>query len=496
MAKKRLRHLNGSSAEVLDRPPSRDGVKTTKEISFLDSVNKMFDRAAANLDLPPGLADLIKRCLAVYQVRFPVEIRGHIKVFTGWRAIHSEHRLPTKGGIRFAPVVDQDDVEALAALMSYKCAIVDVPFGGSKGGLNINPKEFTEEELEIITRRFASELARRGFISPSLNVPAPDMGTGSREMAWIADEYRRLFPSDINAIACVTGKPVSESGINGRVEATGRGVQYGLREFFRYPKDVARAGMSGDLAGKRVIIQGLGNVGYHTAKFLQEDDGARIVGIIERDGALLDERGLIVEEIAEYRRIHGGLEGFPGGQFVQNGQAVLEEDCDVLIPAAMENQITMENAPRIRAKLIAEAANGPITYAADDFLRNADKVIIPDVFLNAGGVTVSYFEWIKNLSHIRFGRMDRRMQELRGGHIVEVIETMVGKKVPEEMARKIKYGADELDLIRSGLDDTMRKGYQEIRDVWNGQPKVTDLRTAAFVVGIQKIARHYLEMGI
>ncbi len=495
MAKKRLRPFNGTATAVLDRPPSRDGIKSPKEISFLDSVNSMFDRAAANLDLPPGLGDLIKRCLAVYQVRFPVEIRGHIKVFTGWRAIHSEHRLPTKGGIRFAPVVDQDDVEALAALMSYKCAIVDVPFGGSKGGLCINPKEYTVEELEIITRRFASELARRGFISPSLNVPAPDMGTGSREMAWIADEYRRLFPSDINAIACVTGKPVSESGISGRVEATGRGVQYGLREFFRYPKDVARAGMSGDLMGKRIIIQGLGNVGYHTAKFLQEDDGARIVGIIERDGALLDERGLIVEEVAEYKRVHGGLQGFPSGQFVENGQVILEEECDVLIPAAMENQITMNNAPRLRARLIAEAANGPISFAADDFLRQAGKVIIPDVFLNAGGVTVSYFEWIKNLSHIRFGRMDKRMQEMRGGHIIEVIERMVGKKVPEEMARKIKYGADELDLIRSGLDDTMRKGYQEIRDVWN-DPKVADLRTAAFVVGIQKISRHYLEMGI
>jgi len=391
--------------------------------------------------------------------------------------------------------VDQDDVEALAALMSYKCAIVDVPFGGSKGGLCINPKEYTVEELEIITRRFAAELARRGFISPSLNVPAPDMGTGSREMAWIADEYRRLFPSDINAIACVTGKPVSESGINGRVEASGRGVQFGLREFFRYPKDVARAGMTGDLTGKRVIVQGLGNVGYHAAKFLQEDDGARIVGIIERDGALLDDRGLIVEEVAEYKRIHGRLEGFPGGHFEKKGEIILEEDCDVLIPAAMENQITMENAPRIRAKVIAEAANGPITFAADDFFRQAGKVIIPDVFLNAGGVTVSYFEWIKNLSHIRFGRMDKRMQEMRGGHIIEVIETMVGKKVPDVMARKIKYGADELDLIRSGLDDTMRKGYQEIRDVWN-DPKVTDLRTAAFVVGIQKIARHYLEMGI
>jgi glutamate dehydrogenase (NAD(P)+) len=273
-------------------------------------------------------------------------------------------------------------------------------------------------------------------------------------------------------------------------------VQYGLREFFRNPKDVARAGLTGDLAGKKVIVQGLGNVGYHAAKFLQEDDGARIVGIIERDGALVDPRGLIVEEISEYKRIHRGLRGFPGATFVENGQIILEEPCDILIPAAMENQITMANAPRIRAKVIAEAANGPITYGADDYLRQAGKVIIPDIYLNAGGVTVSYFEWIKDLSHIRFGRMERRNQELRGAQVIEVVETMVGKKVPDELARKLKYGADELDLIRSGLDDTMRKAYQEIRDIWNGQPKVPDLRTAAFVLAIQKIAHTYLEMGI
>jgi glutamate dehydrogenase (NAD(P)+) len=487
---------DSSDAVITAQQPGRDGVKTAKEISFLGSVNSMFDRAAATLDLPPGLPDLIKRCLAVFQVRFPVMIRGKITVITGWRAVHSEHHLPSKGGIRYAPVVDQDDVEALAALMSYKCALVDVPFGGSKGGLSIDPKEHTVEELEIITRRYAQELARRGFISPSVNVPAPDLGTGAREMAWIADEYRRLFPHDINAIACVTGKPADEGGILGRVEATGRGVQYGLREFFRNPKDVARAGLSGDLTGKKVIIQGLGNVGYHTAKFLQEDDGARIIAIIERDGALVDQRGLIVEEVSEYRRIHGGVCGFPGATFVENGQTLLEEPCDILIPAAMENQITMANAPRIRAKLIAEAANGPVTFAADDYLRQGGKVIIPDVYLNAGGVTVSYFEWIKDLSHIRFGRMERRNQEMRGAHIVELVETMVGKKVPDELARKIKYGADELDLIRSGLDDTMRKAYQDIRDVWNGQSKVPDLRTAAFVVAIQKIAHTYLEMGI
>lgn len=467
-----------------------------KKISFLESVNHMFERAAALLQLRPGFTDLMKNCRGVYQVRFPVEIRGEIRIFTGWRAVHSEHRLPTKGGIRYAPVVDQDEAEALAALMSYKCAVVDVPFGGSKGGLSIDPKAFSEEELELITRRYAQELIRRGFISPSLNVPAPDMGTGSREMAWIADEYRRLCPSDINAIACVTGKPPSQSGIQGRVEATGRGVQFALREFFRHPEDVARAGLEGGLQGKRVIVQGFGNVGYHTAKFLQEEDGVRLVALIEREGALCSEAGLPIEQVAQFRREHKTLQGFPNARFEPNGSAVLEADCDILIPAALENQITSANASRIRAKLIAEAANGPVTFTADEFLREHGKIILPDFYLNAGGVTVSYFEWIKNLSHIRFGRMDRRLDEMRGERIVELVETMVGKKVPAELAHKVKHGAEELDLVRSGLDDTMRKAYQEIREVWHRRPQVGDLRTAAFVVAIEKIARSYEEMGV
>lgn len=479
-----------------DFTPSSRSHSTMKTHSFLDSVNKMFERAVATLTLPPGLAEVMENCRSVYQVRFPVEIRGAYRVFTGWRAVHSEHRLPTKGGIRYAPVVDQDEVEALAALMSYKCAVVDVPFGGSKGGLCIDPKQYTEDEMERITRRFTQELARRGFISPSLNVPAPDMGTGPREMAWIADEYRRLNPHDINAIACVTGKPVTQSGIRGRVEATGRGVQFGLRELFRYPEDVVRAGLEGGLEGKRVIVQGFGNVGYHAAKFLQEEDGARIVALVEREGAILSDKGLNIEEVAAYRKEHQSVRGFPGTTFEPNGVAVLEADCDILVPAALENQITEANASRIRARIIAEAANGPVTFEADEYLRANGKVLIPDFYLNAGGVTVSYFEWIKNLSHIRFGRMDRRMDEMRGERFIEVIETMVGRPVPVSLAAKLKHGAEELDLIRSGLDDTMRKAYQEIREVWHRRANVPDLRTAAYVVAIEKIARSYQEMGL
>lgn len=469
---------------------------TATKISFLDSVNLMFDRAAALLDLPPGLARHIKECDSVFQVRFPVMIRGEYRTFIGWRATHSEHRLPVKGGIRYSPRVTQADIEAMAALMTYKCAIVDVPFGGSKGGLCIDPKEYTEDELERVTRRFARELAKKGYISPAQNVPGPDLGTGPREMVWFMDTYRTLFPNDINAIACVTGKPITQGGIQGRIEATGRGVVYALREFFRHPDDVDRAGLSGGLEGKRVIVQGLGNVGYHAAKFLAEEDGAKIIAIIERDGALVDEKGLPVEEVAMYLRETGGVKGFPGATYVPEGRNVLEADCDVLVPAAVEGQITVENAPSIKARLIVEAANGPVTYEADGILRERGVTIIPDVYANAGGVTVSYFEWIKNLSHIRFGRLERRLDEIKGENVIQAIETTVGAPVPPVLKARLTRGANELDLVRSGLDDTMRTAYNQIRELFLSRPEIPDLRTAAYVLAIDKVARSYMETGV
>ncbi|NRB35072.1 MAG: Glu/Leu/Phe/Val dehydrogenase, partial [Rhodobacteraceae bacterium] len=385
----------------------------TTEPSFRESVDLMFNRAVALMDLSPGLEQKIRVCNATYTVRFGVRLRGEIKTFTGYRAVHSEHMEPVKGGIRYAMGVNQDEVEALAALMTYKCALVEAPFGGSKGGLRIDPRDYDEYEMERITRRFAYELAKRDLIHPSQNVPAPDMGTGEREMAWMADQYARMNTTDINARACVTGKPLNQGGISGRVEATGRGVQYALREFFRHPEDKAKAGLTGKLDGKRVIVQGLGNVGYHAAKFLSQEDGCIITGIIERDGALFDPSGLDVEEVRAWIVKHGGIDGFPKGQFVKNGPTVLEEACDILVPAALEGVINLFNADRIKAPLIIEAANGPITAGADDILRQRGTVIIPDMYANAGGVTVSYFEWVKNLSHIRFGRMERRQEEAR-----------------------------------------------------------------------------------
>jgi glutamate dehydrogenase (NAD(P)+) len=472
------------------------------EPSFRDSVDMMFDRAVAVMNLSPGLKQKIKVCNSTYTVRFGVRLRGEIHTFTGYRSVHSEHMEPVKGGIRYAMGVNQDEVEALAALMTYKCALVEAPFGGSKGGLCIDPRQYEEHELEQITRRFAYELIKRDLINPAQNVPAPDMGTGEREMAWIVDQYARMNTTDINARACVTGKPLNSGGIQGRVEATGRGVQFALREFFRHPEDVAAAHLSGGLAGKRAVVQGLGNVGSHAARFLSTEDDVKVVGIIERDGGLWSDVGLDIQAVLDWMKAHGGsVKGFPGATYVENGASLLEADCDFVVPAAMEGVINLSNADRIRAPLIIEAANGPITAGADAILRKKGTIIIPDMYANAGGVTVSYFEWVKNLSHIRFGRMQRRAEEARNRLLVEELETLsadqgLGWSLNSEFKNRYLRGSDELELVRSGLDDTMRIAYQSMREVWHGRNDVDDLRMAAYIVAIDRVAASYRAKGL
>ena len=467
-----------------------------KETTFKESVDLMYDRAVETLNLPIGLAEQIRTCNAVYQVRFGVKLKGEYKIFVGWRAVHSEHILPVKGGIRFAEIANQEEVEALAALMTYKCAIVNVPFGGSKGALKINPNDYDEEDLEKITRRFAHELIKKDLVNPNLNVPAPDMGTGEREMAWISDTFQNLYPNQINGMGCVTGKPVHNGGIRGRTEATGRGVQFGIREFFRHPEDLKLAQIDGGLDSKKIIVQGLGNVGWHAAKFLSEEDGAKIIGIIERDGAIYSEKGLDVNDVLNYIKENGGVKNFPNSSFTESGQEMLEKECDILIPAAIEGVINSSNAARIKAPLIAEAANGPVTFEADSILRKKGAVILPDAFLNAGGVTVSYFEWIKNLARIRFGRLERRHEEMKGKLIVETLETMLNAKVPNDLKNKLIEGADELDLVRSGLDDSMRDAYKNIRETYYSMNNVDDFRTASYVVAIKTIAKGYESMNL
>jgi glutamate dehydrogenase (NAD(P)+) len=475
--------------------------KPHTEPSFRQSVDLMFNRAAALLDLPPGLEEKIRVCNATYTVRFGVRLRGEVRTFTGYRSVHSEHTEPVKGGIRYAPTVNQDEVEALAALMTYKCALVEAPFGGSKGGLCIDPRQYEPEEIEKITRRFAFELIKRDMINPAQNVPAPDMGTSEREMAVIADQYNRMNTTDINARACVTGKPIHAGGIQGRVEATGRGVQYALQAFFRHPEDVKKAGLSGSLDGKRVIVQGLGNVGYHAALFLSQEDGCRVTHVIERDGAVENPDGIDIASLRDWIVRHGGVKDCPFGIYHPDGGPVLEAECDILIPAALEGVINLGNADRISAPVIIEAANGPITAGADEILRHRGTVIIPDLYANAGGVTVSYFEWVKNLSHIRFGRMQRRQEEARHQLIVDELERLssaagVAWTLSPNFKDKYLRGAGELELVRSGLDDTMREAYNSMREIWWERDDVTDLRTAGFLVAIKRVAHSYQEKGI
>lgn len=469
--------------------------------SFRDSVDQMFTRAARLLDLGPGLEEKIRVCNSTYVVRFGVRLRGRIHTFTGYRSVHSEHHEPVKGGIRYAPNVDQDEVEALAALMTYKCSLVDLPFGGAKGGLSLDPRDWSEDELEKITRRFTYELSRRRLISPSQNVPAPDMGTGEREMAWMADAYKRLHPEDIDARACVTGKPLGLGGIAGRVEATGRGVQYALRELFRTPEVLAAAGLTGGLDGQRIVVQGLGNVGFHAAQFLSTEDGARIIAVAERDGAVINPEGLNIALLREHLRETGGVRGFDGGEYIADSAAALALDCDILIPAAMEGAIHAGNAGQIKARLVMEAANGPTTAEADRILRERGVVIVPDLYANAGGVTVSYFEWVKNLQQISFGRLERRLEEHRHQMLVEELERLsadrdLGWTLSEGFKQKYLRGAGELELVRSGLDDTMRAAFQQMVTVRANDSRIPDLRTAAYMVAIRRIAASYDALGL
>jgi glutamate dehydrogenase (NAD(P)+) len=463
---------------------------------MFDFVNQHVDRAVEGSDYPTGLLDAIKACNAVYRMRFPFRHPdGRLEVITAFRVEHSHHRLPTKGGIRYAPFVDQEEVKALAALMTYKCAIVDVPFGGAKGAVQIDPRQYTPAEVERITRRYAYELIKKNFIGPGVDVPAPDYGTGEREMAWIADTYQTMSPTALDSAACVTGKPVTQGGVRGRREATGRGLFFALREACSHKEDMAGLGLSTGVAGKRVVVQGLGNVGYHIAKFCHEG-GARVIAIAEYEGAIHRPDGLDPHAVFEHRQATKSILGFPGATDLPSSGAALELDCDVLVPAALENVITDANAARIKARIVLEGANGPTTPAGEAILQQRDVLIIPDLYANAGGVTVSYFEWLKNLSHVRFGRMEKRLEERGEAGFVRALETLTGKRLTDDERRALVHGADEEDIVNSGLEETMVVAYNEIREKLRKHPALRTLRTAAFRVAIDKIARSYMELGV
>lgn len=463
---------------------------------FLSSVSRYFDRAASYSQASPGLLRQIRACNAVYRMRFPVrEDNGEIRVVEAFRAEHSFHRLPAKGGIRLSRQVSLDETIALAALMTYKCAIVGVPFGGAKGGIALDPARLSDGFRERVMRRYTAELIRKNFIGPDIDVPAPDYGTGEREMAWIADTYKNIRMNEPHPYACVTGKPVAMQGIPGRLQATGLGVYHGIRIYCDQPELMRELGLEPGVAGKRVVVQGLGNVGYHAAHFLQNEGGAVIVGIAEREGSLRAPGGMDVEEARRHRVATGSLAGFPGAEFSPDGSAALEDDCEILVPAALENQITAENAPRIRAKIIAEAANGPVDSAGEAILEQRGIRMLPDVYLNAGGVTVSYFEWLKNRAGVSFERLLSRHEELTKSEIVHTIEILVGQTVPEVLRTPLLHGPSEERMVVTALEQTMITAFGQIHDLWRSRA-LPDLRSAAFLLAIERLAESYRQHGI
>lgn len=463
-------------------------------MEFFQQVNRFFDKAAVHTAHPAGLLQQIKICNAVLYVTFPLKRDdGSIETIHGWRAQHSVHKRPTKGGIRFALEASEDEVSALAALMTYKCALVDVPFGGAKGAVRLDKARYSQSELERITRRYTFELMTKNFIGPGQDVPAPDYGTGPDEMAWIADTYMAMAPGELDGAGCVTGKPLAQGGVRGRLEATGRGVFFGIREACGHPDDMKRVGLDPGLEGKRVVVQGLGNVGFHVAKFLR-DAGALITGLAEFEGAIHDPSGLDVEKVVAYRKETGSILGYPGATDIPESADALELECDVLVPAALEGQITLHNVDRIQARIIAEAANGPVDFLASDRLLQRDVLLIPDIYLNAGGVTVSYFEWVKNLSHVRFGRMGKRFEEASNKKLVDVMERLTRRDLGDAEIGKVAVGAGEEDLVNSGLEETMIVAYNETREI--ARARDVDLRSACFINAIDKVAVSYLQRGI
>ena len=462
-------------------------------MSFKDNVNLHVDKSAKLLNFSDDLLDHLKSIHSLIKVNVGVVLDGKINNFTGWRAVHSEHILPTKGGLRYSETVDQDDTEALASLMTYKCAIVNIPFGGAKGGLKINPKNYTMPQLREITKAFASKLINKGFISPALNVPAPDVGTSEREMEWILETYKTLKPDDINYRGCVTGKPLHRGGIAGRTEATGRGIEEVVREIFRHEDIVKEAGLKNELKDNEIIVQGFGNVGSNLAKHLYNRDNAKIIAIGEFDGYLYNKKGIDINALIEFFQKNKSINNPKLGEFKNKPSELLELDCDILIPAALENAITIDNVDKIKTKLIIEAANGPISFEADQKLFEKGVMIIPDIYVNAGGVVVSYFEWVKDISHIRFGRVEKRFQEQKILDIIDLIDKKTNTKTDFDTIKKIIHGADEEDLAFSGLEDSMRNAFIEI---YNAKKQIKkSFRDSAYYVSLKKIRNFYTVEG-
>lgn len=459
-----------------------------------DDIDSWFDAAAEHTPHPAGLLDQIRSCNSVLHITFPLPTKNGYEVIHGWRAEHSYHKTPVKGGLRLSPVADEDEVVSLAGLMSYKCAIHNVPFGGAHGGLRLDPRKYSGEELQRIVRRYTTELTRKNFIGPAVDVLAPDMGTGPREMAWIMDTFTTLRPHQTDAEGCVTGKPVNIGGIRGRDEASGTGTALAIRSVVDDKPAMKLLGLDRGMDGKRVAIQGFGNVGYHAARAMR-DMGAVIVAVSEVDCTVVNPKGIDPEALEAHRREAGSMKSY-GGVEVLPSEDILKQECDIFVPAAMEGTVHGDNAGEIRAKIVVEAANGPVTRQGEEILKEKGAVIVPDVFASAGGVTVSYFEWLKNLSHVRFGRMTKRHEEASIRNMIDAVERASGHWISAQDKERIVRGAEESELVKTGLEQSMHDAFEGIMATRERYPEISDLRTAAYVLAIDKIAKAYTALGI
>ncbi|CAI2365312.1 unnamed protein product [Moneuplotes crassus] len=467
-----------------------------EEPRFLEMVKMHFDKAAKYTNVSDGLLSLIKECNSM--VRFNVPLRrddGTLEILACYRAQHSHHRLPVKGGTRYADNITISEVEALASLMTFKLAAADVPFGGAKGGIRINPRNYSKDELERVTRRYTHELAKKGFIGPSIDVLGPDMGTDQQVMTWMKDTYSSIYgDKDINAEGCVTGKFKRHGGIAGRPESTGLGVYYGVRELLNRKDFCEKAGLEAGIDGKTFNIQGFGAVGSWAARFFTHD-GGKITTIVEWDCALHKKDGFDVEDVIQWQQNEGTLKNYPHADSieVEDPAKYLEKECDVLLPCAVEKSIHMHNAPKLNCKVIGEGANGPTTVWGEEICEKKGIINIPDLILNAGGVTVSYFEWLKNLQHVSGGKLTRRWEATSKKDLYEFIKGEDLTKEQEEKSHVLR-GAKEIDLVYSGLEEIMSNAIHTHFDI--SLEKNTNMRIAGFANSIQKVAESYKESGI
>lgn len=473
--------------------------KEVKESTFLENTENYFNDATKYIQGKDDLLAYIKKPKVSAEFHFPlVRDNGKIEVIKAYRVQHSQHYLPCKGGTRYSNHVDLAETKALATLMTFKLSVHGIPFGGAKGGLRIDPSKYSEHELCRATRRYTIELAKKKMIGSGIDVPGPDLGTDSRTMNWMKDTIATYYgENDLFAAGCVTGKSIEHGGIDGRSESTGLGVFYGIREAFDNPEICKKLKVDSGLKGKTFIVQGFGNVGSWASKFLSKS-GAKLVGVVEYNSSIYNKEGLNVNELIEYKNKHHTLKGFTGGESFtseeRNPLELMEKECDILIPAAIENSINMKNVNNLKCKLVAEAANGPTTYGANNILNEKGVVILPDLVLNAGGVTVSYFEWLKNIDHKEMGLLTRRWERNSKQALYKMLSNSNTNSTDKNVEMSKLDGASEREIVYSGLEEIMCSTIKNMFEL--AHKEKLPYRIAAYKIAINKVIKVYETGGL